>query len=764
MVKQITPGVTADAGSRAERDTAFRTAISNGLRIAAMSVALLTAAGTVRAQSSEGRSVLVLDASGSMWGQIEGEAKITIAQRAIGELLETLPDDEVLGLVAYGHRRKGDCDDIETLVEPATGARERIRSAVNAISPKGKTPLSASVLAAAERLKYEEERSTVILVSDGLETCGMDPCAVGEQLEATGVDFTAHVVGFDVDDEARAQLACLAERTGGRFLAAGDASELSEALLTITAPTAPVEVTFVAEISGTGQQIDTGLVWTLTDLGSDEALVENALEPSIVRELPPGTYRADVLWTDLEAYAEAELAVEAGDDSRRVALVFEAPQPEASLDAPPSAVAGAEIEVAWTGPDAEGDYLAVFPPDGNYTAYTYTEEGSPLQLLMPADPGNYEIRYIMREGLQTLAAVSIVVEPVSAAVEAPPSASAGETIEVAWTGPGYEKDYVTVARPDTPGGKYETYTYVEEGSPLSLQLPGGPGDYEIRYIQRQGAKVLASRPISVEAVDATLSAPPTAGTGSVIEVAWTGPAQERDYISVAEPGAQGSSYANYVFVEKGSPAPLTMPAEPGEYELRYIQRQDSVIVTSIPITVTAAEARLEVPPSAPAGSVAEIVWEGPDNEKDFLTVAEPGMSDGEYVNYVYTEEGSPASLQMPGVPGDYEIRYIQREGHRAIAREPISVAPVEAKLAAPPSVAAGGALQLAWQGPNYAGDYISIAEASAPGGSYEAYIYTREGSSGEIQAPETPGDYELRYVISEGNTIVARAPLTVTAP
>lgn len=36
-------------------------------------------------------AIPVLDASGSMWGQIDGTAKITIAQDVIGRLLETLP-------------------------------------------------------------------------------------------------------------------------------------------------------------------------------------------------------------------------------------------------------------------------------------------------------------------------------------------------------------------------------------------------------------------------------------------------------------------------------------------------------------------------------------------------------------------------------------------------------------------------------------------------------------------------------------------------
>ena len=77
-------------------------------------------------------AILVLDGSGSMWGQIDGTAKITIAQDVIGGLMTTLPADLDLGLTVYGHRRKGDCADIETLVMPGPDTRGAITGAVAA--------------------------------------------------------------------------------------------------------------------------------------------------------------------------------------------------------------------------------------------------------------------------------------------------------------------------------------------------------------------------------------------------------------------------------------------------------------------------------------------------------------------------------------------------------------------------------------------------------------------------------------------------------
>ena len=163
------------------------------------------------------RAIIVLDASGSMWGQVEEKAKIDIAREVIGDLLQDPPQNLHLGLMAYGHRRKGDCEDIELLVPAGPNTSSKILAAVNEIVPKGKTPLTAAVLEAAGVLRFEEEAATVILVSDGLETCDKDPCEAARFLEKTGVSFKTHVVGFDLKKGEAQQLKCLADETGGSF-------------------------------------------------------------------------------------------------------------------------------------------------------------------------------------------------------------------------------------------------------------------------------------------------------------------------------------------------------------------------------------------------------------------------------------------------------------------------------------------------------------------------------------------------------------------
>lgn len=176
------------------------------------------------------KAIIILDASGSMWAQIDGKSRIEIARETLKQVLAGVPADLELGFMAYGHRSKGDCNDIEMLVDPAPGTADAISAAADTLNPKGKTPLSASVKLAAEQLKYTENKATVILITDGIETCNADPCALASALEKDGVDFTVNVVGFGLSKDQGAQVKCLADNTGGKYISADDEAGLKSAI------------------------------------------------------------------------------------------------------------------------------------------------------------------------------------------------------------------------------------------------------------------------------------------------------------------------------------------------------------------------------------------------------------------------------------------------------------------------------------------------------------------------------------------------------
>jgi hypothetical protein len=204
------------------------------MRVIAVLAALVAATVTpIEASAKEHpKLVVVLDASGSMWGHLlDDQPKIAAAKQVVRDLLADWDPNVHLGVTVYGHRQKGACDDIEAIVPVGPVASAELLRRVDAIQPKGKTPMTEAVRRAAAELKYSEERAAVILVSDGEETCDADPCAAATALEESGVDLTVHTIGFDVvEEKGREQLRCLAENTGGRFLLASDGPSLKKAI------------------------------------------------------------------------------------------------------------------------------------------------------------------------------------------------------------------------------------------------------------------------------------------------------------------------------------------------------------------------------------------------------------------------------------------------------------------------------------------------------------------------------------------------------
>jgi Ca-activated chloride channel family protein len=196
-----------------------------------LSLAFAALAFASPAFAQTGDAILILDSSGSMWGQVDGQTKISAARKAVDSILSKWRPNDRLGLMAYGHRAKGDCKDIELVVPVGTFDAGKIRSAVRGLNPKGKTPMADSLRAAAQALRSTENKATVILVSDGIETCSPDPCVVAAELKKAGVNFTAHVIGFDITDPvAKNQLQCIARATGGVYLDASNAAALEQAL------------------------------------------------------------------------------------------------------------------------------------------------------------------------------------------------------------------------------------------------------------------------------------------------------------------------------------------------------------------------------------------------------------------------------------------------------------------------------------------------------------------------------------------------------
>ena len=268
-------------------------------------------------ETPKARAMLVLDASGSMWGKIEGKNKIVVAREVIADLMKDWDDSVHLGLSAYGHRTS-QCNDIETLVKVGPNTSGKITEIVNGLQPIGSTPLSAAVKKAAEELGYTKGDATVILVSDGAETCKLDPCAVGKSLEENGINFTAHVIGFAVKKEDQIGLKCLAENTGGKFLSADNAGELKEALGEISAEvrTRPDSVYVIIDKSHERYRKD--VTWYVFNVDEEGNAVGNQIYATVGNRLslrqPPGNY---LIRAEVGQVLKGEKLVEIKEDETR---------------------------------------------------------------------------------------------------------------------------------------------------------------------------------------------------------------------------------------------------------------------------------------------------------------------------------------------------------------------------------------------------------------------------------------------------------------
>ncbi|KFN47752.1 hypothetical protein N790_07425 [Arenimonas malthae CC-JY-1] len=567
------------------------------------------------------QAIIVLDASGSMWGQIGGKPKLEIARETLATVLRDTPPDMALGLVAYGHREKGNCGDIELVVPVRTGNAAGIASAAAGMKFLGMTPLSDAVARAATELRYTEKKATVILITDGLETCKADPCALGKELESAGVDFTAHVVGFGLSAEEGRQVACLAENTGGRYLAANDAAALAAALT------------------------------------------------ETVVEAPPAP-----------------------------------PLPEASLQAPDAVPMSSRFEVSWTGPSDRYDEVQVFDPAGNGGRGKVVDNQRVLddrragdrrvELVAPATPGAYVLRYYHGAQARVIATRPVAVTEAEVALHAPDEVAIASAIVVGWSGPGARYDEVQVFDPAGNGGRGTVVDNkrVMDGPgaarrEVTVNAPATPGDYQLRYYNGDNAQVLLTRPLKVVAAEVALAAPDGVPAASSFSVGWTGPGARYDEVQVFDPAGNGGR-GKVVDRKRVGDGPgtarrevtLVAPATAGAYRLRYYNGDNASVLFERPLAVTAIEVRLDAPARGAAGQKISLGWTGPGARYDEVQVYDPAGNGGRGKvlanRRVQSDPGFAArqlTLALPAQPGRYQLRYWNGDNSAVLHSQPFTV-------------------------------------------------------------------------------------------
>jgi Mg-chelatase subunit ChlD len=247
---------------------------------------------------------LILDLSGSMAADLGGgETRMEAAKRVMNDVIAALPEREGVnvGFRIYGHegnnteaQREVSCQSSE-LVVPIEGVdKEALREQVERAQPTGWTPIALSLERAGGDFEAGEGVSNnIVLVTDGEETCGGDPCATAQSLAEAEAAVTTHVVGFALTQEQAAAVSCIAERGGGLNLGANSADELSSALFQILQEIQVVVENGFLEIEEIGGLFPRATI-TFVVTGDQSPRAPVTLSDSNRVELAVGLY--DVTW------------------------------------------------------------------------------------------------------------------------------------------------------------------------------------------------------------------------------------------------------------------------------------------------------------------------------------------------------------------------------------------------------------------------------------------------------------------------------------
>ena len=236
-----------------------------------MSILLTVEVFSQKKQEPVNRILFVFDASQSMLGRWQSGRKIDIAKQLLTNITDSLKDVKnlELGLRVYGHQRSfppQDCDDtrLEINFIPSNVFADRIKGKLSMIRAKGTTPIAKSLEEAAADFPLDNSRNIVILITDGKEECGMDPCAVSRLFAKKGIILKPFVIGIGLDKSWKDNLDCV-----GTFFDAANERDFSNILNIVISHVVDNTTTQVNLLDSLGNPTETNVPLTFYDNFTD---------------------------------------------------------------------------------------------------------------------------------------------------------------------------------------------------------------------------------------------------------------------------------------------------------------------------------------------------------------------------------------------------------------------------------------------------------------------------------------------------------------
>ncbi len=323
---------------------------------------------------------LILDASGSMMAQIKGEAKIAIAKRVLSEAVAGMKDrpDLAIGVRVYGHqfdKSLKNCQDskLEIPFGPADSAE--VSALIGRVKAQGQTPIAFSLLESKKDFgQTPGVKRSIILITDGIESCDGDPCSAAKALAAAGLEVKLHVVGFDLKAEELQKLKCLTEPSGGLLLGAADAGQLKGALDQVVKKA--LTENLLLKVLGNDRKPVEAYVEVFS--AGTETRVDSSASKRLGFNLPAGTYDVAVRNNVTNERRKVTGIAVVPEKLTEKEVVFAA----AGIDAMARGLGGAPVP----------GYITVLTPDAAGDKFVSAKESGDVPAHFDVPPGSYKIK------------------------------------------------------------------------------------------------------------------------------------------------------------------------------------------------------------------------------------------------------------------------------------------------------------------------------------------------------------------------------------
>lgn len=470
----------------------------HGLGLTAAVTLMLTQ--PAMAADDGGSTILVFDGSGSMWAELEGRTRIEVAREVLSEFLAGRDMSRPLGVVAYGHRKRGDCADIETLFPAGVHGASDVSARLNSLNPKGKTPISDALREAAKQVPRTAEEADIVLITDGIETCVPDVCTIADELAESGIKIRAHVVGFGLSEAEADTLACIPGRTGGKLLRPGTGQELADALRQTESqapaedPAVPAEVKLFIQLGNNGmpesyswalRNDDTGTVTELAELTGDARYSPfplNVDEGRYTALLSTANGSGETSFEIRDSEAKS-IEVALAGDLPDITLINRGPYLaghnalfDLTINREGLNVGGADFQLTLYKAKPSGD------PDGAAITWSYVSGGAGRKanaLALPSGPGEFIVT--LERGDGTVVGSTRIESQAAPAVRllVPSVVAPGAEIAFESFGGQGANDLVRIQKDGADAGWAKTLVSIAEGNPLVA--PEAEGSYDLVY-------------------------------------------------------------------------------------------------------------------------------------------------------------------------------------------------------------------------------------------------------------------------------------------